>query len=137
MFLRVNSFSKSLERTSCPIMNRYTDRGSPCLNPLLGLNWLDLPPLTSTSNDTEETQANIHPMNTPLKPSLEKIPIHPVISLLEINLYGHLPCFNFSDLETVEQLLNYDLVFSYPASRDKSKLARRDESGKERPNPRH
>ena len=74
---------------------------------------------------------NEHTIKTQLAEDiLEKIPIHLVISLLEINLYGHLPCFNFSDLKTVNQFLNDDLVFSYLAARDKGRLTRGNKSGK-------
>lgn len=56
MFLRLNCLSSSLERTSCPIMNKYEDSRSPFLRPLVGLNWPDLPPLTKNSEETEDIQ---------------------------------------------------------------------------------
>ncbi|KAM3733576.1 hypothetical protein ACB098_11G146600 [Castanea mollissima] len=57
MFFRFSSFSINLDSTSCPKMKRYGDNGSPCLSPLLGLKLSDLPPFTSTSNETDDTQA--------------------------------------------------------------------------------
>lgn len=38
-------------------MNKYEDSGSPYLGPLLGFDWLDLPPLTETSKETEDIKA--------------------------------------------------------------------------------
>ena len=142
MFLRTNSFFRSLERISCPLMKRYDDRGSPCLSPLLGLNWSDLLPLTSTLKDIEETHAIIHPMKVSSKPSLlrttwRKSQFTRSYAFWRSIFYGHLPCFNFPKLKTVNQLLNDDLIFSYPATKDKCWLAGGDEFGEERPDSRH
>ena len=60
MLLEQSSLSSILDSTSCPKMKRYDNRESPCLKPLLGLNYSDLPPLTRISNDTDKMQAEIH-----------------------------------------------------------------------------
>ena len=60
MLLEQSSLSSILDSTSCPKMKRYDNRESPCLKPLLGLNYSDLPPLIRISNDTDKMQAEIH-----------------------------------------------------------------------------
>ena len=65
-----SSLLSILERTSCPKINGYEDRGLPYLKPLLDLNWSDLPPLTSTSKETDEIQATIQLIKTLLNPML-------------------------------------------------------------------
>ena len=70
IFLKWNSWSRSLDRTSWARMNRYGDSGSPYLTPLSGLNWSDFPPLIRTSTDTVVTQAMIQEVNVSLNPNL-------------------------------------------------------------------
>ena len=129
MFLEQSSLSNILERTSFLRMNRYEERGSPCLKPLLGLNCSDLPPLTKTLR----WDASWNPTYKPIvkseisKHSLDEAPINSIISLLEVQFNSHEACFNFSDLKAVEKFMNNNLIFYDPSSRNKCRLARRDE----------
>lgn len=66
----LSSLSSNLDSTSCLRINRYGDNGSPCLRPLLGLSWFNLPPLTRTSKDKDEMHVSIHLMNSKSKPRL-------------------------------------------------------------------
>ena len=68
IFFSLRSCSINLDNTSWYKINRYGESGSPCLSPLLGLKYSDLPPLITTSKETEETQAMIHLMKVSLKP---------------------------------------------------------------------
>ena len=68
IFFSLRSCSISLDSTSWHKINRYGESGSPCLSPLLGLKHSNLPPLTTTSKETEETQAMIHLVKVSLKP---------------------------------------------------------------------
>ena len=70
IFLRWNSRSRSLDRTSWARMNMYDDSGSPYLTLLPGLNWSDFPPLIRTLNDTVVTQVIIQEVNVSLNPNL-------------------------------------------------------------------
>ena len=51
--------------------------------------------------------------------SFQKLPVSPVVCLLEIKLDGHEARLGFTGLKAVEYLLYNDLVFSNPPVWDK------------------
>ena len=69
----LSSLSSILDKTFWPKIKRYGDSGSPCLSPLVCLKWSDLPPLTKTSKDIDETHIRIQLVKTKLNPRLVSI----------------------------------------------------------------
>jgi hypothetical protein len=69
------------------------------------------------------------------KNSLQKTPLHSVISLIEIQLYPNLSFLPLQSLETVNYFLSQNYIFYDPSIRNKSNLCWINEFVQKRPQP--
>lgn len=116
IFSFINFISNILKRASWHNMKKWGDRGSHCLNPILGISWLVFPPFISTLKVTVDTHyrsiSHSFIKHKSFEFYLEEFPIDSIIHFLEIKFDSHQPKLNFSCFKTIQHFLNYNMVFS-------------------------